>query len=346
MTEAEKKRRNIFPERTMSQTTIRLISAADIRRAVSMREAVEAAREAFILVSQGKIMVPARTHLDVEAHQGTSLIMPVYLPGKEKIGVKIINLYAKNPQLGLPHSFALFLIFDALNGAPLALLEASTLTAFRTGAASGLATDLLARKEARVAAIFGAGFQGRYQLEAVQTVRPLQRAWVYDSDYQKSVRFADEMSSRLGIEVRPAASPEKACATADIIATATTSSVPVFPDSAVKPGTHINAIGSYKPYVREIPSATVARAKVFVDQKEAALEEAGDLIIPMKEGRITDQVIVAEIGEVAAGLRPGRLTEEEVTLFKAVGLAAQDITIALLVFQKAERLSLGRVVEL
>lgn len=330
----------------MGLAAIRLVSAADIRQALSMREAIEAAREAFILVSQKRIVAPPRTRLDLEANQGTSLLMPSYFPGKEKIGIKIINLYEKNPERGLPLSFALFLIFDGLTGAPLALLEASTLTGFRSGAACGLATDLLARKQARVAAIFGAGFQGRFQLEAVQAVRPLLKAWIYDYDYQKSVRFAGEMSLKLGIEVQAASSPEEACETADIISTATTSSVPVFPDSAIKPGTHINAIGSYKPHIREIPSATVARARVFVDQKEAALEEAGDLIIPLREGVISAQVIAAEIGEVAAGLRPGRQTEEEITIFKAVGLAAQDITIALLVLEKARLLSLGQEVEL
>lgn len=320
---------------------IRLLSSREIRQAISMKEAIAAAKESFILVSQKKIVVPPRTHLDLEVHQGTSLIMPAYLPSRGKIGVKIINLYENNPQLGLPHSFALMLVFEAQNGSPLALLEASTLTAFRTAGACGLATDLLARKEAKVAALFGAGFQGRYQLEAIKAVRSLQKAYVYDPDFEKSRIFAQEMSSQLNLEVIIASNPEEACKEAEIICTATTSSSPVFPDSAIKPGAHINAIGSYKPYVREIPSATVERARIFVDQREAALEEAGDLIIPLKEGIITEDSIVAEIGEVASGEKPGRLSDDEITFFKTVGLAAQDIVLASKILEAAERLSLG-----
>ncbi len=320
---------------------ILLLSSEEIRGAISMAEAIEAVREAFILVSKKKVIVPPRTHIDLEIHRGTSLIMPTYFPGREKIGVKIINLYERNPQLGLPLSFALMLVFEARNGSPLALLEASTLTAIRTGAASGLATDLLARKDARVAAIFGAGFQGRYQLEAVNAVRPLYKVYIYDSDFEKSRIFAQEMSSKLNLDIIVASTPEEACKEAEIICTATTSSSPVFPDSAIKVGIHINAIGSYKPHVREIPSATVARSRIFVDQREAALEEAGDLIIPLKEGVITEDSIVAEIGEVAAGEKPGRLSDEEITFFKTVGLAAQDIALASRILEAAERLSLG-----
>lgn len=320
---------------------IRLLSSKEIRQAISMKEAIEAVREAFILVSEKKIVAPPRTHLDLEVYQGTSLIMPAYLPSREKIGVKIINLYEKNPQVGLPHSLALMLVFEAQNGAPLALLEASTLTAMRTGAACGLATDLLAKKEAKVAAIFGAGFQGRYQLEAINAVRPLQKAYVYDPDVQKSHVFAQEMSSQHNLEIIVASTPEEACKEAEIICTATTSSSPVFPDSAIKLGTHINAIGSYKPYVREIPSDTVARARIFVDQREAALEEAGDLIIPLKEGLITKEAIVAEIGEVASGQKPGRLSDDEITFFKTVGLAAQDIALASKILEAAHHLYLG-----
>lgn len=320
---------------------IRLLSSKEIRQAISMKEAIEAVREAFIFVSQKKIVVPPRTHLDLELHQGTSLIMPAYLPSRKKIGVKIINLYENNPQLGLPHSFALMLVFEAQNGSPLALLEASTLTAIRTGAACGLATDLLARKEAKVVTIFGAGFQARYQLEAIKAVRSLQRVYVYDPDFEKSRAFAQEMSSQLNLDVIIASTPNEACQEAEIICTATTSSSPVFPDSAIKPGTHINAIGSYKPHVREIPSGTVARARIFVDQREAALEEAGDLIIPMKEGVISESSIVAEIGEIASGEKPGRLSDEEITFFKTVGLAAQDIALASKIMEAAERLSLG-----
>jgi ornithine cyclodeaminase/alanine dehydrogenase-like protein (mu-crystallin family) len=219
---------------------------------------------------------------------------------------------------------------DAANGTPLAVLDASYLTAVRTGAASGVATDVLAREDARVAAVFGAGVQGRTQLEAVAAVRSLRKAFIFDIDARAAADFAVEMGGRLGLDIEPAASP-KALRDADIVCTATTSATPVFSDADLKPGAHINAIGSYKPHVREVPGETVRRAAVFVDERRSSLEEAGDLIIPLRQGLFGEDHIRAEIGEVLAGLKPGRTSEDEITLFKSVGNAVLDLAVAGLV---------------
>ncbi|MBC7363238.1 MAG: ornithine cyclodeaminase family protein [Candidatus Aminicenantes bacterium] len=319
----------------MEANKVLLLSSVDILNLCSMREAIEAVREAFILTSENRVEVPRRIHLDVPQSKGTCLVMPSYLPDREKIGVKIINLYEENPGKGLPFSHALMLVFEASTGQPLGIMEASTLTALRTGAACGLATKLLSRTESMKMALFGAGFQARFQLEAVAAVRSLEEVLVFDQDRKRAEQFAAQMSDKLGLKIRVADSASKAVAEADIISTATTSKVPVLADKDLKPGVHINAIGSYKPAEREIPSETVARARVFVDKKDMALEEAGDLIIPIKEGVFSAEKIVAEIGEVASGKKPGRLSSEEITFFKTVGVAAQDVVLSSRVLKMA-----------
>ncbi|HSA95732.1 MAG TPA: hypothetical protein VLJ16_06765 [Acidobacteriota bacterium] len=309
---------------------MRYIPTDEIRRTLTMAEAIRAVRDAFVELATGRALVPARTSLELPGGRTTALVMPAYLPRTERIGVKLISLCEDNPARGLPLAQAVTVIMDAGTGTPLAVLDAGYLTAVRTGAASGVATDVLARADARVAAVFGAGVQGRTQLEAVAAVRPLRKALVFDLDARAAAAFAAEMGGRLGLEVVPASSPE-ALREADIVCTATTSEAPVFADADLKAGVHINAIGSYKPHVREVPGETVQRAAVFVDERRGALEEAGDLIIPLREGLIREDHIRAEIGEVLAGLKPGRRSADEVTLFKSVGVAVLDLAVAGLV---------------
>lgn len=309
---------------------MRHITADEIERTLTMPEAIRAVKEAFIQLSSGRANVPARTSIELPELRTTALVMPAYLPATKRIGLKLISLCEDNPAKGLPLAQAVTILMDAETGTPLAVLDASYLTAVRTGAASGAATDALARKDARVAAIFGAGVQGRTQLEAVASVRALEKALIFDIDPRAAARFAEEMGRRLSLRVEPAPSPQ-ALREADIVCTATTSAVPVLSDLDLKPGAHINAVGSYKPHVRELPAETVIRARVFVDHRPSALEEAGDLIIPLRAGLIDESHILAEIGEVLAGLAPGRLSEEEITLFKSVGNAVQDLAVAGLV---------------
>jgi len=309
---------------------LRCITTEEIRQTLRMSEAIEAVRDAFIQLSTGAAIVPARTSLEIPEYRTTVLAMPGYLPGTKRVGLKLISLCENNPAKGLPLAQAVTIVMDAERGIPLAVLEAGYLTAVRTGAASGVATAALAREDARVAAIFGAGVQGRTQLEALAAVRPLRKTLVFDVDPRAAASFAEEMGKKLSIDVEPAGS-SGAVREADIISTATTSSTPVFRDEDLKPGVHINAVGSYKPHVREIPGATMARAGIYVDHRAACLEEAGDLIIPIREGLITEAGIRGEIGEVLAGLAPGRRSDEEITVFKSVGTAVQDLAVAGLV---------------
>ncbi|MGQ9467118.1 MAG: ornithine cyclodeaminase family protein [Anaerolineae bacterium] len=320
---------------------VRILSHSDVRRALPMREAVEAMKRAFAQLSTGQADVPLRTPIHVPRHNGLTLFMPAYLAADDQMAVKIVSVFNDNPARGLPLIHALVVVVDAETGRPVAVMEGGSLTALRTGAASGAATDLLSRPDAAVVAVFGAGVQGRTQLEAVCAVRPIREAWVYDVDPQRAQAYAREMGEPLGIPVHVATSPAEAVRQADVICTATTSTTPVFDDADVRPGTHINAVGAYTPQMREIPTETVLRARVVIDHRTASLAEAGDLLIPIQEGRMTEQHIWAELGEIAAGLKPGRLSPDEITLFKSVGVAVQDVAAAAAVLEAARRQNLG-----
>jgi ornithine cyclodeaminase/alanine dehydrogenase-like protein (mu-crystallin family) len=267
--------------------------------------------------------------------------MPAYLADDDQLGIKIVSVFNDNPARGLPLIHALVVVVDATTGRPQAAMDGTYLTALRTGATSGAATDLLARPDARSVAIFGAGVQGRTQLEAVCAVRRIQQAWVFDLHPEQAQAYAAEMSDRLELPVDAAESAAEALRHADIVCTATTSSAPVFADADLQPGIHINAVGAYTPQMQELPAATVARARVVIDHRSASLTEAGDLIIPIQQGLIHEYHIYAELGEIAAGLKPGRMSDDEVTLFKSVGVAVQDIAAAGRVLAAAERLDLG-----
>ncbi len=328
---------------------LRAFSSADVRAAVPMARAIDIMKDVYVQVSSGQAVIPIRIPLAVEKHSGVTLVMPAYLAGSGGLGAKLVSVFPRNRERGLPTINALVVLVDDRTGVPLAILEGSYLTALRTGAAAGAATDLLARTDSTTLALFGAGVQARTQLDAVAAVRAVRKVWVYDTDRRAAEAFRAEMagpggSSSGDVEVAP--SPERATAEADIVSTATTSSRPVFRDADLKPGTHINAVGSFKPDVQEIPEETVVRAKVVVDSREAALAETGDLIIPLARGTIGPNHIHAELGEVLAGRAAGREADDEVTLFKSVGLAAQDLAVAQAVLAEADRLGLGTSVEL
>jgi len=275
---------------------------------------------------------------------GTFLVMPALLSGEKQMGVKILSLFGRNPGRGLPLIQALMVVADAETGTPRAIMDGGFLTALRTGAASGAATDFMARRDATRAAIFGAGVQGRTQLEAVCAVRAIVEALVFDRDRDAAEAFSRAMSRKLSIPVKAANDASHALGDADIVCTATTSPEPVFDHADLKEGVHINAVGAYTPGTREIPGETVARARVVVDQRAACMAEAGDILIPLNEGRIDESHIVADLGELAARDAEGRTGEAEVTLFKSVGVAVQDVAAAYRAFETADKMGLGQQV--
>lgn len=325
---------------------ILMLSTEDVRQALDMEETIAVMKEAFRQLSQGEAVMPLRTVVEVPRHNGLTLFMPAYLPASDEMAVKFVSVFNDNPRKGLPLIHALVVVMDAKTGMPRAIMDGGYLTAFRTGAASGAATDFLAREDAESVAIIGAGVQGRTQLQAVCAVRPIQEAWIYDLVPEQAKEFISKMKQKLSIQIRVAEYPGQAVEQADIICTATTSSIPVFEDRDIKPGSHINAVGAYTPQMREIPSETVVRSKVVIDHHEASLTEAGDLLIPMKEGLISEDHIFAELGEIVAGIKPGRESQEEITLFKSVGLAIQDVAIANLALKVAEEKKFGIEIEI
>jgi len=323
-----------------------ILNAEDVRRALPMREAIEAMKQAFAALSDGRAEVPLRAHLPVARHEGVTLVMSAYVDDEqaEALAVKVVSLFDGNPDRGLARLQAAVLAIEPDTGRPVALLEGATLTAIRTGAASGAATDVLARPDSRTAAVFGAGVQARTQLEAVCTVRPIETVWVYDPVPSASEVFVSETAARgpVPADVRAAETPQQAVADADVICTATTSRAPVFSDAGLRPGVHVNAVGSYQPDVVEIPPETVARALVVVDSRDAALAETGDLIQPIRQGLIAPDHVHAELGELLLGRKTGRGSDEQITLFESVGVAVQDALAARAALARAHRLGLGQ----
>lgn len=326
-----------------------ILAAHEVRRALSMEQAIATMKDAFAALAEGRVELPLRTQMPVRPYNGVSLVMPAFVDvnSGQALAVKVISLFPGNSQRGLPLINAAVLVLDPETGRPAGVLEGATLTALRTGAASGLATSLLARADARTVAIFGAGLQAQTQFEAVCQVRAIDSARVYDSNPARADAFLRAVSAQAWcpLDCRLARSAQEALTGADIICTATTSKDPVFADSDLGPGVHINAIGSYQPHVQEIPFETIARARVVVDLRSAALEETGDLIQPIRQKKYSPEQIHAELGELVLGRKKGRASDGEVTLFKSVGLAVQDAVAARTALANARRLGLGTNVD-
>ncbi|MEQ9398288.1 MAG: hypothetical protein RJQ04_03880 [Longimicrobiales bacterium] len=320
---------------------IRVLSGADVRRAVDMPAAIEAMREAFVALSAGRAVAPVR--LALESDRGTHLFMPGHLRERGSLGAKIVSVNPDNPDRGLPVIHAVVLLVDPPTGRARALMDGTWITALRTGAVGGLAADLLARPEARVLTVFGAGVQARTQVAAVRCVRTIEEVRIVARTRASAERLAEEIQD---VEVRVMADRRAALEGADIVVTATDSATPVFDGRDIAPGTHVTGVGSFTPAMREVDTVLVGRARVFVDQRDAALEEAGDLAGPIADGDLTADVIVGEIGAVAAGTLPGRTSPDDITFFKSVGNAVQDVAVAARVLDVAERDGLGAVFSL
>ncbi len=317
---------------------IRILTATDVKAALPMPKAIEAMKLAFGQFSSGEATVPLRGRLHTD--KGVTLLMPAFLQRSRDLAVKVVSVFGDNPSLGLPTVSALVLVLDAETGVPRAMMEGDSLTALRTGAAGGLAADLLARKDASIVALFGAGVQGRAQLAAACAVRPIREAMVYDSVPAAAARLVEEIGTWPdGPRARVATSAAEAVRRADIVLTATTATTPVFNGSDLPSGVHITGVGSFTPEMQEIDASVIGRAYVVVDAREAAMAEAGDLINARA-------AIDAELGEIVNNDKPGRQTDAQITLFKSVGLAAQDAAAAAAVLSAAENKGLGRVIDL
>jgi ornithine cyclodeaminase/alanine dehydrogenase-like protein (mu-crystallin family) len=324
---------------------LRILSAVDVHQALPMRQAIEVMKRAFGQLSANQAEVPLRTRLQTD--RGLLLLMPAYLKQSRELGFKMVSVWGDNPSKDLPAVIALAAVIDPETGQPLALINGEALTAVRTGAGGGLAADLLARSEASVVTVFGAGVQARAQLEAVCAVRPIKEVRIIGRTPARVEAFANELADRPDApQVFTPASRQEAVAGADLIIAATTSETPVFAGNDLAPGTHVTGVGSFAPHMQEVDEVTIQRAKIVVDSLQACLAEAGDLIIPLKKNFITKMDIHGELGEIVNGTIPGREFDDEITFFKSVGVAVQDATAANEILKAAESQGLGTLVDL
>lgn len=313
--------------------------------ALSMNETIMAMESAFRDLAYGQAIMAPRTSISLPDN-GWIGLMPAYLKGINSFSTKSVSIYPNNPSIHLPTTSAIIILNDPATGQVLAIMDGTLITSYRTGALGGLAAKYLSRKDSRVVGILGAGAQARTQLMALKQVRELSRVFIYDIVRDRSSKFAYEVGEELKLPIEVCQYSSEVVANSDIVVTVSTSKTPIFDGAIVRPGTHLNAFGNFKPTEREIDTLTVKKSKIVVDLKEAALSEAGDILIPIREGAITENDILGHLGEIITGSKIGRTTNEEITLFKSVGLGIQDCAAASLAYRKALEKGLGTQVSI
>lgn len=306
---------------------IRIIKALEIKQFYPMSKAINAMGRAFSSLSAGESYVPMRFVSRLPTNELLMLFKPAFVDSDKRVTIKFLTQRESGNIPGVPTIQGIVLVIDSETGEILAMMDGEYLTALRTGAASGLATRGLARKDARVLALFGCGTQGRTQLEAVVCERDIKKVLVYDTNREIAGQFITDMEKRFDLEI-VYTSDTKQIKEADIICTATNSQQPLFHREDVKAGVHINAIGSFQPHMQELDPLLIRDARVFLDQSEACLKESGDLIKPISEGMISENQIAGEIGDFLLDRIKGRESEDQITLFKSVGVAIQDYAVA------------------
>lgn len=327
-----------------------VLNKNDMSKVFTMKDAIQSSKDALRMHSEKKSIVPLRVNINVPKQEGQCLFMPAYVDELDTAGVKIVSVFPKNIALGKPSVPAKMILISGQTGEVNAILDGTHLTRLRTGAMQGMATDILAKKDAKIAALFGTGGQAGTQLEALLNVRDLDEVRVFDINFERAKSFVAEMQKELShfkTKLIPVFSSDAAIDEANIITTITTSKTPVFDGIRIKPGAHVNAIGGYTPDMQEIPESLVLAAnKIIVDTMEGVLAEAGDIIIPMQKGLISKEDIDGDIGQVILGQVKGRESENEITLFKAVGTAVLDVVAANAIYKKALAAKIGSYIDI
>ena len=323
-----------------------IASQKEVVQLLPMTECIDVMASALKMLAEGDAVLPLRSMMLLPGQQNLEALMPSYLGGIQSVGVKVITIFPANHDTEYDSHQGVVLLFDTRHGLLRAIVDATSVTAIRTAAVSGVATRLLAREEAGDLAIIGAGTQANTHLEAMLAVRKIRRVRLFSLPLEGAYSFASRAAQRHGIQVEVKENARDAVEGADILCTTTTAKEPVVRGEWLAPGAHINAVGAYKPTTRELDSAAVVRASLFVDRRESTLNEAGEFLIPKNEGLIGDDHIRGEIGEVLLGRVPGRRSPAEITLFKSLGLAVEDLAAAHHVLQKASEKQVGTWVEL
>lgn len=320
------------------------LSRSDLRRAVAMVDAVELMKVAFRELSAGRAHSPVRAVVQLGDATSMLLSMPGFVPSERAAGIKVVSFFGGNAGTDVPVIHALVYMIDSETGVPLGIMEGGYVTALRTGAVSGAATDLMARPESATLAVIGLGVQGVTQAAAVCAVRSVTRIVGVDVSAEAGPRFIEAVRRdwpEIGAQIETTTDADAAVAEADVVCCSTTARAPVFSDTAVRPGAHINAVGAFTPEMQEVPPATIARAVVVVDNIDACREEAGDLIKATAEGIIDEAHWSRELGQLVSGEAKGRTNAEEITFFKSVGNAVQDVVVGRRALDRARELGLG-----
>jgi ornithine cyclodeaminase len=323
-----------------------VLSQSDVAHLLPMGDCIDVMESALRALSNGDAILPLRQILRLPDSKNAFAVMPAYLGAAKAVGAKVITVFPDNHGTALDSHQGAVLLFEAEHGSLAAIMDASSITAIRTAAVSGLATRLLARDDAAEVAILGTGVQARTHLEAMCAVRPVRRVRVWSRSAAAVREFAARESRQRGLAVEPARNAQEAVEGAEIICTVTAAREPVLAGDWLADGAHVNAVGASLPFARELDTSAVARGRLYVDRRESALNEAGDFLIPKREGAITDDHIVGEIGELLLGRAPGRRTPSEVTIFKSLGLAVEDVAAAQFIYERARIERRGSGVEL
>jgi alanine dehydrogenase len=323
----------------MNETII--LNQSEIKELVEMKEVIDSVKTAYIEQASGKVQMPPKEYLFFQKFSGDLRIMPCYLQNMEKAGVKCVNVHPNNPQKhALPTVMAMIELIDPATGFPLAIMDGTWITNMRTGAAGGVGTKFLARKDSETLGIVGAGKQAYTQLMAINEVMDIEKALVYCRTCSSRENFAKRVSEKYGISVKAVDSPQKAVENMDVVVTVTPANKPVIKSEWISSGTHINAMGADAPGKQEIDSSLLLKSKIFIDCWEQA-SHSGEINIPLSEGIIQKKDISGKLGDVIIGKNPGRTSDDEITIFDSTGLAIQDITTAWKVYEKAKTLKLG-----
>ena len=322
-----------------------LLNREDIKKVFTIKDAIEADKKAFQLVVEGKLDAPLRTNLQAPKYDACFLFMPAYVEEMDTASIKIINQFPHNIDNGLPSSPAQVLLFDGTTGLVSAILDGTYVTQLRTGAASGAAFDLLAKKECEIGALIGTGGQAATQLEAMLAARSLKEVRVYDMNFERTKAFAERMQEELasyGAKIVPVTSSDAAIDNADLLITVTPSSKPVFDGSKIKAGCTVSCVGAYQYHMQEMDPVILTRAsKIYFDSEEAVLSESGDILQPLDQGIITKDDFTGDLGKVVKGELVARENDEEIIVFETVGVAAQDLVAAKEIYEKALAAGVG-----
>ena len=327
-----------------------ILSEADLRNVLTMRDVIDAVESGFRALARGEAQIPERLRLNVPAHNGIVLEMPAYAGSSERVepdalGTKIVSIFERNAAQGLPIVQAVYLLLDSETGAPLSLMEGRFITAIRTAATSAVATKFMATPGTKRLAVFGAGVQAQFHIEAMFEVAGVELVMISSRSVKGARALADHVRSVRGIPCE-VVSLEKAAGTANLICTCTTSPAPLFDGRLLAAGTHINAVGAFTPSTRELDTETVRRARLIIDAESAAGREAGEILLPLSERAINKAHVKGTLADVVSGRVAGRESESEITVFKSCGLAIEDLVTARLAYTRATAEGIGSQIEM